>query len=490
MNSGSLTKISVLLVVSFLLVWFSACKKDVISNDSNIRLEFSNDSVIFDTVFTSLGSATHRLMVYNRSSSKVKISSIHLASGSGSDFRINVDGEADITVNDVELAGGDSLFIFLRVTIDPTDANNPFVIEDDLQFLTNGNNQSVKLVAWGQNANYILADTYTPGFPRYKVVVDSLETVHWTSEKPYVIYGYAVIDSYGKLIIDEGARIYFHEKSGLLAYSDAVLKVKGTIDDPVYFRGDRLEEEYRDLPGQWDRIWLMESMPGEDHEIRNAVIENAFVGIQAESFLRVANNKLVLENVVIQNMNGMGIFTRIYNIIGGNTVVVNCGVYCMAFTGGGYYSFIQSTIANYWPYGVRKTPALFMNNFLLDTLDKPIPIPIHFEMGNSIVYGYNEDEFETEMVGGADSSYFFNHVLLKSKKDVSDVNYFESVLTNEDPKFMDHEVNDYRLDTLSPAIDYGLESISSQIPNDILGNTRGNLPDLGAYEFVPGQGEK
>jgi hypothetical protein len=490
MNSISRWRVFSMVVISVLLVWLSACKKDVLSDDPGIKLEFSADSVIFDTVFTSIGSATHRLMIYNRSNNKVNISSVKLAGGQGSDFRFNIDGESDVALNDIEIAGGDSLFVFVRVTIDPTDVNNPFVVEDDLQFLTNGNNQSVKLIAWGQNANYIVADTYTPGFPKYKIVADSLETVHWTNEKPYVVYGYAVINSYGTLIIDAGTQIHFHDKSGLWAYSDGVLKVLGTLDEPVHFSGDRLEEEYKDLPGQWDRIWLMESKPGDDHEIRNAVIENGFIGIQAESFLRVATNKLILENVIVQNMNGIGIFSRIYNIVGGNTVVANCGAYCMALTGGGSYNFIQSTFANYWPYGVRKNPALFINNFVLDTLENPVPVPVNFQLGNSIVYGYNDDEFGTEMVAGADSVYFLNHVLLKTEMDVSDPQYFESVIVNEDPLFVDHETNDYRIDTLSPAIDKGSVDISSQIPNDILGNPRGDTPDLGAYQFIPGQGEK
>ena len=206
--------------------------------------------------------------------------------------------------------------------------------------------------------------------------------------------------------------------------------------------------------------------------------------------MHVTSNKLILENVTIRNMNGMGIFSRIYNILGGNTVVSNCGGYCMAFTGGGNYNFIQSTVADYWEYSIRKTPALFLNNFLLDSLENPIPIPMHFNMGNSIVYGYNEDEFGTEMVDGADSAYFFDHALIKTTRDVGDANLFESVIVNEDPLFFDAEENDYRLDTLSPAIDKGSEAISSQIPNDILGNPRGTSPDLGAYEFEPGQGKK
>ena len=263
--------IKLLLSGIILLIMFNACKKtDIIDDNSSLKLEFSNDSVIFDTVFTSLGSTTHQLMVYNTSGSRIKISSIKVISGESSPYRINVDGESGSGFKDIEIEGGDSLYIFVKVTIDPNDLSNPFVVEDEIQFLTNTNEQTVKLVSWGQNANYIVADTYVSGFPKFKIVADSLETVHWTNEKPYVIYGYALINSYGELIIDEGTKVYFHENSGLWAYSDGLLKVYGSIDNPVWFQGDRLEGFYSDLPGQWDRIWLMEAMPGQNHEINNS----------------------------------------------------------------------------------------------------------------------------------------------------------------------------------------------------------------------------
>ena len=469
------------------LLFFTACNNDDISNDPDIKLEFSTDTVTFDTVFTSIGSATRQLRVYNRSKSKISISNISIAGGTASPFWMNVDGEPGISVDNVELKGEDSLFIFIRTTIDPTNENNPFVVEDDLRFLTNGNEQTVKLEAWGQNAHYIVADTYTPGFPEYKIIADSLETVHWTNEKPYVVYGYAVINSYGTLIIDPGTRVYFHANSGLWAYSDGLLKVLGTQDEPVSFSADRLEPEYQELPGQWDRIWLMESLPGENHVIRNAVIKNGFIGVQAESFLRVAENFLILENVKIQNMNGIGMYSRIYNITGGNLEISNCGGYCMAFTGGGNYGFIQSTIADYWSYGVRKTPAVYLNNYILDTLENPIPVPINFYLGNSLLYGNNDEEFETDMTEGADSAYLLQYVILKSERETLDETMFDSVWLNKDPLFKDVEANDYRLDTLSPAIDRGSEEIASQLPEDIRGNSRLPLPDLGAYEYIPGE---
>jgi hypothetical protein len=476
----------ILLLLVFAATW--SCRKDVnVSDDPSITLDFSNDSIIFDTVFTTIGSTTQTLMVYNNSDKRVKISNIMLAGGNQSAYRINVDGQAGSSFSDIEINAKDSLYIFTRVTIDPNNINSPFVVEDSLFFLTNGNEQKVKLIAWGQNANYILADTYTPGFPPYKVVADSLETVRWTSERPYVIYGYAVIDSYGELIIEEGTQVLFHENSGLWAYVDGVLKVNGTPENQVYFGGDRLEDFYSDIPGQWDRIWLMEGRAGFDHEIRNAVIENGFIGVQAESFLRATENRLIMHNVTIRNMQGIGLFSRIFYIEGTNMVVANSGGYCMALTGGGVYDFKHTTVANYWSYSVRTTPAVILTNYLTDTSNQPIPISMDFAFGNGLIYGYNIDEFETDMVGGADSIYRVSNSIMRTSLDISNTDIYNQILKNEDPLFLDTRENDYRIDTLSPAIDRGDPAIASFVPLDILGNSRAERADAGAYQFMPGQ---
>ena len=475
------------ITIVFLSLVYSCQKKDIISTDSSLKLEFSNDSIIFDTVFTTLGSATHRLMIYNNSNSKIKISNMLLEGGGSSQFKLNLDGESGSNFTDIEIPGKDSLYVFARVTIDPNDLNNPYVVEDQLKFLTNGNEQSIKLVAWGQNANYILANTFSPGFPAYKIVADSLETVHWTNEKPYVIYGFAVINSYGELIIDEGTRVHFHENSGLWAYADGLLKVYGTQENMVHFSGDRLEDQYSDISGQWDRIWLMESRRGENHEIHNAIIENGFIGIQAESFLRYAEDELIMHNVIIQNMTGIGVFTRLYNIQSTNTLLANCGGYCLALTSGGNYDFKHSTIANYWSHSIRNTPSLFLNNYFYDSIEGNVSVPFSFNMGNSIVYGYNNDEFETDMFGTADSIYYFDHCDLKTSRNISDNSIYNSVLRNEDPIFLNYLENDYRLDTLSPLIGIGKPEIASTVPFDLLGNSRTPLPDLGVYQFMPGR---
>ncbi len=468
-----------------LIATISCRKDDLISNDSNITLSFSTDSVVFDTVFTSIGTVTKRLMVYNSSNKRINISNIQLGLAEASVFRVNVDGVSGLNINNIEVAAKDSVFILVKATIDPRDESNPYVVEDDLIFLTNGNQQKVKLVAWGQDANYIIADQVVGNFPKFRIVADSNETVYWTSEKPYVVYGYALINSYGTLIIEAGTKVHFHDKSGLWAYVDGVLKVQGTLENPVTFQGDRLDQEYKDLPGQWDRIWLMEGRSGFNHEIEHAIIRNGYIGIQVESFLRATSNQLSISNTVIENHSGFGIFSRLFAIDATNVVIANCGSYAAAFTAGGAYRFRHCTLANQWNYSVRNTPSLFFNNFLLDSLDKPIPIPINLDFSNSIIYGSNEDELERELVGGADTTYLFDHCFIKLSDSWKSNSAFETSYFNEDPLFKDYALFNYEPDTLSPVIGKGKPEISAEIPFDLNGVSRLTSSDIGAFQYVP-----
>ena len=314
------------LVLSLLLLMaFSSCQKDPIDEDPGIKLSFSQDTVMFDTVFTSLGSTTQSFTVHNPSKDRIRISSIRLAGGEASYYRMNVDGQAAFEVNDIEIEGKDSMYVFLRVTIDPDDQRSPFVVSDSIVFETNGNIQDVNLVAWGQNANYIVADTYIQGYPKYKIIAHEFEETVWTAGKPYVVYGYAVVDSNGTLKVERGAQIHFHNGSGLWVYKGGNIQVKGTIDAPVVFQGDRLEDFYSDVPGQWDRIWINEGSV--NNEIDYAIIKNGYIGLQLETMQEQMGNQLKLSNTVIQNMTGYGILTRFYNLTAYNNLVTDCGQY-------------------------------------------------------------------------------------------------------------------------------------------------------------------
>ena len=103
-------KYIVILLMSFIGL-FGSCKKG--STFSNDNLGFSNDSVLFDTVFTTVGSTTKTLKIYNNSSFKLNVEEIELMGGASSPFRINVDGVSGLDHSNIEIPGKDSLFIFV-----------------------------------------------------------------------------------------------------------------------------------------------------------------------------------------------------------------------------------------------------------------------------------------------------------------------------------------------------------------------------------------
>ena len=79
-----------LLILTTLLF---ACKKDIMENDQSATLHFSNDTIIFDTAFHSIGTPTQTLTIYNRNNFTV-LTDISLNLINGGSFRMNVDGVA------------------------------------------------------------------------------------------------------------------------------------------------------------------------------------------------------------------------------------------------------------------------------------------------------------------------------------------------------------------------------------------------------------
>ena len=475
-----------LFLVGFVLLW-SACKREnPISDDPGHRLSFSADTVMFDTVFTSQGSSTHRLVIYNPYPQDLNISEVRLMGGDPSRFRVNLDGDAGTAFHDKIIPANDSLYVFLNVTIDPNASDMPFVVEDSLRFVTNGNVQQVKLVAWGQNARYIVGDQTVSvlRYP-YTIVADSLETTHWTNELPYVIYGYALINSWGTLHIHEGTHIHIHDKSGIVSWSEGQLIIEGSAEQPVVIEGDRLEPYFQDEPGQWDRIWLQECRPGADHRIEHAIIRNGYIGVQAESFLKATQAALRINNSIIENHTGIGLYALYYAIEANNMVIDNCGQYAFAVQIGGDYVIRHSTIGNYWWKGIRTNPALLFNNYYLDEQNQRNEFPFHFEMGNSIVFGTLGNEFLTDLSGQeVDTSYLFDHCLIKTERYHSDSPGIVNCLFNQDPLFVEPRNHDFHLsDALSPAVGTGSPVIGAQVPLDLDGHSRLGTPDLGAYQL-------
>jgi len=478
------TRIANGIFLSLIIVFLSfGCRKnDVLLSDSDALLTFSSDTVMFDTIFSSMGSVTKQLRVYNPYKQKVLISNISLAEGDASAYQINVDGRSGSYHSNIELAAGDSLYIFVRVTIDPTNLNSPFVVRDSILFELNGHRQDVDLYAWGQDAHFILPDTEIEGLPPFKIIAHEGETVVWTNEKPYVVLGYAVVDSTAHLVVEAGTRIHFYNNAGMWIYKGGSIEVNGTLDDPVVFQGTRTEEEYKMLPAQWDRIWINES--AQNSTFNYAIIQNGTIGIQAETLNTSMGNTLVLNNTKILNMSGWGLFTRFYKIEANNLLVANAGSSLLNLTTGGHYSFKNSTFGNYWSYGVRNDPSLHLSDYYMysttsgDVVYSGVLEQAYF--GDCIFYGGLDEELLIDSLpnSGNDFPYLFDHCLLKTTQEPNLIT--QSSLFNDDPLFADPYAGIFYLDTLSPAIDKGVPMGN---PNDLEGQLRDANPDLGAYEY-------
>lgn len=474
----------ILLYLVFISLFWSCQKDDDFNTDSDYKLELSSDSVLFDTVFTTLGSTTKVLMVYNNSDKPVKISSVKLEGGTNSFFRLNVDGVPGVDFKDVEIDANDSMFVFMTVRIDPANSNNPLVVDDKIQFITNGNIQEVMLVAWGQDAHYIVANKFVSGLPPYRIVAAENQNVVWKADKPYVVYGYAVVDSAGSLFIGPGVKIHFHKGSGLWVYQGGSIKVKGNFERPVIFCGDRLEASYQDVAGQWDRIWINEGSI--DNEINYAIIENAFIGLQLETLEQSMGNQLKISNTIIRNMSGWGVFTRFYKVDASNLEITNCSLDAIYLSTGGNYSFTHCTIGNYWSGAARQTPSVLISNYYTDQSSQTMyagNLSKAF-FGNCIIYGNVEEELGFDRYSDLSVLYnyrFENCLIRTSKASDSIVN----CIRNKDPLFSDISGKDFTLSGNSPCIGKGKYEIAQTVPLDFFGKPRLPLPDLGAYQYVP-----
>ena len=146
--------------ILLLLLGLVSCRETIVSDDPTLKLRFSHDVVLFDTVFTTIGSSTKRVMVYNPNKNALRIDQVEMQNGNY--FHINLDGENNMEkLQNITVRGGDSLFMFVRVYIDPLDENNPVLIEDDVVFRVNGNLQKITLQAYGQNIEKIKGNNDT-----------------------------------------------------------------------------------------------------------------------------------------------------------------------------------------------------------------------------------------------------------------------------------------------------------------------------------------
>lgn len=473
----------IIIIISILSIFFVSCTKENLITDSEAKLAFSNDTITFDTVFTTIGSTTRELKIYNPHSKTINISSIELADNSKS-FRLNINGISAKALKNIEIAGEDSLYIFIEVTVNPMLENAPIEIIDSIVFNTNGNIQDVKLQAFGQDMHIINGEVLT--------------TQTWVADKPYLILNSMLVDSLETLTIEAGASLHFSRNSTL--YVKGNLKVNGEFENPVTFEGSRLDYMYTDVPGQWQGIVLLNG--SQNNSINYAIIKNAVIGLNVGYIVNDLPPSLELSNTKIEHHSHSGIYALDSKIRATNCIIGDCGYYLAALINGGEYEFFHCTLANYWNLTIRQEPSLVITNFL-DLSDYNGNFytnnltTARFE--NSIIYGVNENELGLGKFEDSQFNYLFKNCILRTNQDditedLSNTNYFTNItFAQSNEKLF---VNPYE-----PAYNFNLDTIESIATNkgnldlvnlyptlleydiDKMSRTADFKPDLGAYEL-------
>lgn len=476
-----------------LIVFSESCYKETFITRSGAGVRFSLDTLSFDTVFTSVGSATQHLKLFNPHNQTIRIERIFLELGDQSFFRLNVDGTSYPSgeAHDIDILAGDSIYLFVEVTVDPDQpvSMSPFIIQERLTAEVNGVTNQVILEAWGQNANYIPA---RGAGGQLALLSCELQEIVWNDPKPYVIYGVLLIDSC-TLRVNPGTRIHLHGgivKNDLGVYNDGIiwtlpsgrLVLEGTVEQPIIIQGDRLEEDFEDLEGQWAGIRLGQGSKG--NIFTHTVIRNALIGVRVDS-----SASLTLQNSRIYNTAGAGVIAVHASVRAENCLFYSQGSAAFLGSFGGTYTLDHCTLASFG----NRAEALYLDNYQCADQDcNTVQVfTLRFTARNSIFAGSSADEITlvdaTEGKEPAAFVYSMSNNVVRVDELLDDYPDFLMKckdclsITGSEKLFKSVDLHDFRLDSLSVAADIGMSL--SHITQDINGKPRDNIkPDPGCYE--------
>ncbi|MCM1490426.1 MAG: hypothetical protein NC095_06340 [Muribaculum sp.] len=444
------------------------CISDDVTYSSSDKLTFSSDTLSFDTIFTDLGSQTARLRVFNRASKAINITSIRVR-GDEDIFSINVDGVSGKTFENVEIRANDSIFIFVECFIDANDDSRPFLVEGQLDFLTNGNAQSVTLEAYGQNVTRLRNVTLN-------------HDVIFNAERPYVIFDTLRVAEGTTLTLQPGTRMYFHDK-GLLQV-DGCLKALGAQGEMIQMRGDRLgdvltDTGYEILAGQWTGVRFGAGSFGNRMEYVD--MQSTVSGVIVDSCGITDRDKLTLVNSWLHNSQGNVLRSSHAKVDAYGCVFSEAGEAVVSLAGG-IHDFAQCTLSNYYLFAISPESILTLSHLKPEdqgTVRNPL---MKAEFKNCIIYGM------ISPITPGDLEYtdvYLRNVLLGVNG--TDDDHFVSCIWDEDPLFetirSDYIFN-YHLKEDSPAIGAGNPAYVTPIDMydmDGINRLANGNPTLGAY---------
>lgn len=458
----------ILTIVAFLGLILSSCISDAVSTSSADILTFSRDTVSFDTVFTDLGTPTARLIVFNRNKKGVEISSIRLRQEE-SPFSINVDGRSGKTFSDVEIRGNDSIYMFIECFIPETSSAEPYLVEDELEFVTNGVTQTVRLEAYGQNVTRLRA---------HRVSTE----LTLGPERPVVVFDSLVVEPQGVLRILPDTRLLFHDGAELIVHGR--IEAVGEPGKLIQMRGDRLDNVLPDvgydiLAGQWKGVRISEN--SFDNRLEYVDMRSTSEGLLLDSCADLSRSKLLLRNSWLHNSQGSALTAK-YSKVDAYGVCFSEAADAVVDLTGGEYRFVQCTFANNYLFSAIMNPIVSLYHLLPEHVyDNELPL-MKASFENSIIYGLAADLNEGDLLG---SEVYFRNVSLKSAG--TDDENFINCLWDTDPLFLtDRPVYyfNYHVRPDSPVIGMGDPAFvgpESLIDIDGFDRLSDGNPTLGAY---------
>lgn len=446
----------------------TGCINDDYATSSADVLEFSTDTLSFDTVVTKQGTPTKQFVVYNHSSKQVKISSIKVLGNDKGRFFINVDGVKGEEFHDVDIRGGDSIYVFVECKVDEALSDELVKVVDKIEFVTNGVTQHVVLQAWGQDVIILRGDT----------IYDDMRL---SAEHPYVVYDTLVVAQGATLTVDPGVQLLFHNHAALRVYGrlDAV----GTPEKPIIMRGDRLDNvvgeiSFDIMSGQWGGVIF--SYGSYDNEMAYVVMKGSEIGMHCSS-TDPAQRTLHLFNCILQNSSSSVLTTLNARVDAEGTEFSNAADGVVHFIGGNIH-MVNCTFANYYLFSAISEP--IVNVWKEHVTEQVLPLTCYLD--NCIIYGLAGD-----INAGVLDDYdvYLRNCLLKSAGEDDD--HFINCVWSADPKFYtvrEDYIFDYRLHNESDAIGRGDRSLCPDAARyDFYGNDRfaNQGIDLGAYVWIP-----
>lgn len=458
------------------LATFYACADDESFTTSPTSvLTMSRDTVTLDTIFSKVPSTTKTFWVHNKNSKGVRCTSIKLANGNQTGFRVNVNGVylgeiQGYQISNEEIRHGDSIRVFVEATLPVNNTKVPQLIDDDLVFvLESGIQQKVNLRAWSWDAELL------------KDIIVSHDTIIG-SDLPTVIFGGITVNEGATLTIPAGKTLYMHGGAQINVHGRLICK--GEPDNEVVIRGDRLDNmfdylKYDEVSGQWGGIRFHKESYDNVLEFTDIhATENAIVCDSSN----IDRQKLTLNATTVHNAKGYGVYARNCRVDLNNTLISNTLHDCLHVKGG-VTNVNNTTLAQFYPFDAMRGAALYITN------EDSVKNQTQFTMKNSIATGYAEDVI---MVQTTDTIVLtFDHCLLRTPEVKDTVMCHDIIWENPEDTTVAGVKNFEKIDIEKLKYDFHLRETSlavdaadvlTSLPSDRDATKRDEKPDMGCYE--------